>query len=65
MFSEQETAREETANSESNEIQRFEILRSELMELEQRVQKSADHFEFEEVHFSVLSENYYPLPFVC
>ncbi|XP_041997679.1 uncharacterized protein LOC121747664 isoform X1 [Salvia splendens] len=48
MFSEQETAREERANSESNEIQRFEILRSDLMELEQRVQKSADHFEFEE-----------------
>ncbi|XP_047979638.1 uncharacterized protein LOC125221552 isoform X2 [Salvia hispanica] len=53
MFSEQETAREETANSESNEIQRFEILRSELMELEQRVQKSADHFEFEEDEIQV------------
>lgn len=51
MFSEQETAREETADSESNEIQRFENLRSELMELEQRVQKSADRFEYEEVHF--------------
>lgn len=51
VFSEQEPAREETVDSESNEIQRFENLRSELMELEKRVQKSADHFEYEEVHF--------------
>ncbi|KAH6804807.1 LETM1-like protein [Perilla frutescens var. frutescens] len=46
-FSEEETVREETADSESNEIQRFENLRSELMELEKRVQKSADRCENE------------------
>ncbi|KAI3471906.1 hypothetical protein Pfo_028594 [Paulownia fortunei] len=47
-FLEQETANKEVANSESNEIQRFELLRSELMELEKRVQKSADRCEYEE-----------------
>ncbi|KAH9674478.1 LETM1 domain-containing protein [Citrus sinensis] len=33
------------ANSESNEIHRFELLRNELMELEKRVQRSADQSE--------------------
>lgn len=37
----------------SNEIQRFELLRNELMELEQRVQKSADQSLSEEVLLSV------------
>lgn len=36
------------ANSESNEIHRFELLRNELMELEKRVQSSADQSENEE-----------------
>ncbi|XP_057777985.1 uncharacterized protein LOC130996699 isoform X3 [Salvia miltiorrhiza] len=53
MFSEQETAREEATDSESSEIQRFENLRSELMELEKRVQKSANRFEFEEDEIQV------------
>lgn len=33
---------------DSTEVQRFEILRNELMELEQRVQKSADQSQYEE-----------------
>lgn len=37
----------------SNEIQRFELLRNELMELEKRVQKSADQSQNEEVPLSV------------
>ncbi|GFP97208.1 hypothetical protein PHJA_001864900 [Phtheirospermum japonicum] len=45
---EQETANNEVADSESDEIQRFELLRSELMELEKRVQKSADRYEYDE-----------------
>ncbi|KAK4396557.1 hypothetical protein Sango_1492300 [Sesamum angolense] len=48
-FFEHETASEEIADSESSEIQRFELLRSELMELEKRVQRSADRCEYEEV----------------
>ncbi|KAL3536071.1 hypothetical protein ACH5RR_004532 [Cinchona calisaya] len=35
-------------DSESSEIQRFEVLRNELIELEKRVQKSADRSENEE-----------------
>ncbi|KAL6988461.1 hypothetical protein U1Q18_014212 [Sarracenia purpurea var. burkii] len=35
-------------DSQSNEIQRFEILRNELIELEKRVQRSADRSENEE-----------------
>ncbi|KAL0410151.1 UNVERIFIED_CONTAM: hypothetical protein Slati_3604800 [Sesamum latifolium] len=47
-FFEHESASEEIADSESSEIQRFELLRSELMELEKRVQRSADRCEYEE-----------------
>ncbi|XP_062168200.1 uncharacterized protein LOC133874321 isoform X2 [Alnus glutinosa] len=36
------------ADSESNEIRRFELLRNELIELEKRVQRSADQSENEE-----------------
>ncbi|CAL5387321.1 unnamed protein product [Camellia sinensis] len=36
------------ADSQSNEIQRFELLRNELIELEKRVQRSADRSENEE-----------------
>ncbi|XP_044509278.1 uncharacterized protein LOC123228112 isoform X2 [Mangifera indica] len=36
------------ANSESNEIRRFELLRHELIELEKRVQRSADQSQNEE-----------------
>ncbi|XP_049406600.1 uncharacterized protein LOC125870255 isoform X2 [Solanum stenotomum] len=35
-------------DSKSNEVRRFELLRSELMELEKRVQRSADQYEYEE-----------------
>lgn len=35
--------------SESKEIQRFELLRNELIELERRVQRSADQSEYAEV----------------
>lgn len=43
------------ANSESNEIHRFELLRNELMELEKRVQSSADQSENEEVYRILLA----------
>lgn len=36
-------------DSESKEIQRFELLRNELIELERRVQRSADQSEYAEV----------------
>lgn len=36
-------------DSKSTEVRRFELLRSELMELEKRVQRSADQYEYEEV----------------
>lgn len=36
-------------DSKSNEVRRFELLRNELMELEKRVQRSADQYEYEEV----------------
>ncbi|CAI9780235.1 unnamed protein product [Fraxinus pennsylvanica] len=39
---------QEIVDSESNEIQRFELLRSELIELEKRVQKSTDQYEYDE-----------------
>ncbi|KAL2554241.1 LETM1-like protein [Forsythia ovata] len=39
---------QEIVDSESNEIQRFELLRSELIELEKRVQKSTDRYEYDE-----------------
>ncbi|KAF3668308.1 hypothetical protein T459_22439 [Capsicum annuum] len=35
-------------DSKPNEVRRFELLRSELMELEKRVQRSADQYEYEE-----------------
>ncbi|CAN4094112.1 unnamed protein product [Withania somnifera] len=35
-------------DSKSNEVRRFELLRNELMELEKRVQRSADQYEYEE-----------------
>ncbi|XP_009801679.1 uncharacterized protein [Nicotiana sylvestris] len=35
-------------DSKSNEVRRFELLRSELMELEMRVQRSADQYEYDE-----------------
>ncbi|KAK6779338.1 hypothetical protein RDI58_021522 [Solanum bulbocastanum] len=35
-------------DSKSNEVRRFELLRSELMELEKRVQRSADQYEYGE-----------------
>ncbi|XP_057507018.1 uncharacterized protein LOC130790121 isoform X2 [Actinidia eriantha] len=41
------------SDSQSNEIQRFELLRNELIELEQRVQKSADQSENEEDEFKM------------
>ncbi|KAL7096553.1 hypothetical protein ACP275_10G086100 [Erythranthe tilingii] len=46
-FLEQETESKDIADSEPNDIQRFELLRSELMELEKRVQNSADRCESE------------------
>lgn len=48
-YLEQRTAGSVMLDSESNEIQRFELLRHELIELERRVQKSADRSEYEEV----------------
>ncbi|KAL5739990.1 hypothetical protein ACOSP7_028872 [Xanthoceras sorbifolium] len=45
---EQTTSNIGVANSESNEVRRFELLKNELIELEKRVQKSADQSENEE-----------------
>ncbi|KAL6507756.1 hypothetical protein OROGR_023951 [Orobanche gracilis] len=45
---EQEDADNEIADSEADDIQRFELLKSELMELEKRVQKSSDRYEYDE-----------------
>ncbi|KAJ0027389.1 hypothetical protein Pint_36101 [Pistacia integerrima] len=42
------TSNIDVANSECNEIRRFELLRNELIELEKRVQRSADRSENEE-----------------
>ena len=42
------------ADSQSNEIQRFDLLRNELIELEKRVQRSADRSENEEVSLNHL-----------
>lgn len=50
-----DVADSEVADSESNEIRRFELLRNELIELEKRVQRSADQSENEEVDLKVLS----------
>ncbi|CAA2961531.1 Ca2+-binding transmembrane LETM1 MRS7 [Olea europaea subsp. europaea] len=47
-YHEQEIVGKEIVDSESNEIQRFELLRSELIELEKRVQKSTDQYEYDE-----------------
>lgn len=43
---------------QSNEIQRFELLRNELIELEKRVQRSADEAEDEEVLPSVFIDKH-------
>ncbi|KAA8518533.1 hypothetical protein F0562_016007 [Nyssa sinensis] len=45
------------AGSESNEIQRFELLRNELIELEKRVQKSADRSENEEEEIKLIDDS--------
>ncbi|KAK9289338.1 hypothetical protein L1049_007493 [Liquidambar formosana] len=51
---EQTTINLGVADSESNEIYRFELLRNELIELEKRVQRSADRSETEEdIKFTV------------
>ncbi|KAK1563231.1 hypothetical protein Q3G72_024460 [Acer saccharum] len=47
-YIEQTTSNIGVENSELNEIRRFELLRNELIELEKRVQKSADQSEHEE-----------------
>lgn len=47
----QDTFSMAVSESKSNEIQRFELLRNELMELEERVQKSADQSQNEEVSY--------------
>ena len=44
------------ADSEPNEIRRFEVLRSELIELEKRVQRSADQSENEEVNICIIEQ---------
>ncbi|KAL6559163.1 hypothetical protein OROHE_006532 [Orobanche hederae] len=55
---EQESADNEIADSEPDDIQQFELLRSELMELEKRVQKSSDRYEYDKMTES--NEAYYP-----
>jgi hypothetical protein len=52
---EQNTSNADVGDSESNEIRRFELLRNELIELERRVQRSADQSENEEVDLKDLS----------
>lgn len=42
-------------DSDINELRRFELLRSELMELEKRVQRSADQSDDEEVNLAVFA----------
>lgn len=42
------------ADSELNEFHRFELLRNELIELEKRVQRSADQSDNEEVDLALL-----------
>ena len=49
------TSNIDVADSESNEILRFELLRNELIELEKRVQRSANQSESEEVFLILLS----------
>ncbi|CAL5334470.1 unnamed protein product [Camellia sinensis] len=44
------------ADSQSNEIQRFELLRNELIELEKRVQRSADRSENEEEEIKMTAD---------
>ncbi|XP_027175511.1 uncharacterized protein LOC113775006 isoform X4 [Coffea eugenioides] len=55
---EQRTAGTVSSYSESNEIQRFELLRNELIELEKRVQKSADRSEYEEEDIQTTDESF-------
>ncbi|GER29043.1 LETM1-like protein [Striga asiatica] len=56
---EQENTNNGITESESDEIQRFELLRSELMELEKRVQRSADQCGHDEVHCVSFVVEYY------
>lgn len=49
-FIEQISSNIDVEELESNKIQRFELLRNELIELEKRVQRSADQSENEEVY---------------
>lgn len=51
----------EVEELESNKIQRFELLRNELIELEKRVQRSADQSENEEV-YPELCASWYHFP---
>lgn len=46
-------------DSKSNEVRRFELLRSELMELEKRVQRSADQYEYDEVFSNCCRRPFY------
>ncbi|XP_059462174.1 uncharacterized protein LOC132191251 isoform X1 [Corylus avellana] len=55
---EQNTSNADVADSESNEIRRFELLRNELIELERRVQRSADQSENEEFKVTDDGDNY-------
>lgn len=43
-------------DSESNEMWRFELLRNELIELENRVQRSTDQSDNEEVYLKLLNK---------
>lgn len=52
---EQTTTDIDVAESESNEIRRFELLRNELIELENRVQRSADQSENDVVYLKLLN----------
>lgn len=56
---ESDTVNTAVADSKSNEILRFELLRNELIELEKRVQKSANQSENEEVPLTLLSRTAY------
>lgn len=49
-YNEQSTSNVGAVEQESNEIYRFEILRNELLELEKRVQRSANQSQSNEVH---------------
>lgn len=59
-FVEQTASNTDFEDPESTKIQRFELLRNELVELEERVQRSADQSENEEL-FKVCATGY-PIP---